>query len=159
MLVLVTPLTTFCSRAPTAPPRPHARATHARDVIGERKGRISAKLGEQGGVERSPPRDCLYPRDCCPFFSTYELQWLRFLSVGTTCFTSGERRGSQGHRSGEAWLGPDRIGGEMIASAASHVLVACARLTAKQQRDAVCTLAPYVTFFFACGITQYVLEV
>ena len=36
------------SRAPPAPPRHHARATHAHGVIGERTGRISAELGERG---------------------------------------------------------------------------------------------------------------
>ena len=48
----------------------------------------------------------MYPRFCSPFFSTYELQWLRFCPQA--CFTPGGRRGSQGHRAGKTWTGPNR---------------------------------------------------
>ena len=109
MPVSVYPATIFCFRAPPDPPRSHARATRSRGAIGERTGPINAKLGERGASKKpSQGFFCPYSRVRSPFFSTYELQRLRLLFIGTACLTPGGRRGSQGHRAGEAWTGSNR---------------------------------------------------
>ena len=69
-----------------------------------------------------PPRGfVLSTRVVFPFYFCTNSSCLGFCPLGTACFSPGGRRGSQGHK---AWrLGPDRIGGEMVASAASHANV------------------------------------
>ena len=52
-------------------------------------------------------------------------------------------------------LGPDRIGGEMLAGTASYVRGWHARVS-EQQRAAVCI---FVAAYFSCGVISYVREV
>ena len=52
---------------------------------------------------------------------------------GRRLFHAGRRRGSQGHRAGEAWPGPNRWPSRRVRHV-PRTRVACTNLTAEQQR-------------------------
>ena len=135
-----------------------ARPHHPRPWYGRRKNGSHQRQTWRGrGVERSRIRDVFWfvSPYISPSFSTYEVQCLRFLPTGPACFTLGGRRGSQGHRAGEASTGPNRWRNDGEHSVA-RTIVACTSLTAGQRRDTMCTCVLRVAASSAYGTTSYV---
>ena len=132
----------------TRPSRPRDRATpasHGGTKSYRRKNGPQRETRRAGSAERAPfPIPDFYVRT-------------PMVELCTTCFTPP---GNGAHRDIERGkLRPDRIGGDIIASTASHVRgwYVCGwhgRVSQQNSRGAPC--AVHVAASFACGIISYV---
>ena len=149
---------TSASRAPPALRRRHARATHARRVIGERTGRISAKLGERGASKVSPeffPNWFLGTLVHVPLYCYVQLQcWLKFR--WHPCLSSCQLVFQDIYQTHNTWIASKHQLFSIAYRIKSMPSVAQGNVKWKTYSKKVCTtwLGRYYAFFYSSSINE-----